>query len=434
MANRVQTIRDSTEPNEWHYVDSTSNPADDASRGLKISCFLERRRWINGPMFLWKPVDEWLECPIDVNTNAPDDPEIAIVSLNTAVVNQRNDMMQQFARFSQWYRLEKVVPLLLRIKPRRNLKTLRKTLKPHPIMVEDLEKAEVTILKIVQADSFPTEINALELIKECSITNERNLAKRKKMEIKKASSLYRLDPFIGPDGLLRVGGRLRKSDEIATESKHPVILPKKGHVSELIIRHAHENVAHSGRGITLNEVRSRYWIINANSAVRNYISTCVQCRKLRASKGEQKMADLPKDSLISAAPFTYCGVDYFGHCLVKEGRKELKRYGVLFTCLSSRAIHLESANSLETDSFLNALRRFIARRGPVRQIRSNQGTTLMGAAKELKEALKKMDHSKIKEYPMQIGKLNGNQTHQRHHIWVEFGNVKSAQHVPSLRH
>ena len=58
----------------------------------------------------------------------------------------------------------------------------------------------------------------------------------------------------------------------------------------------------------------------------------------------------------------------------------------------------------------------------------------MGPAKELKEALKKMDHSKIKEYPMQIGKLNGNQTHQRHHIWVEFGNVKSAQYVPSLRH
>ena len=121
MANRVQTIRDRTEPNEWHYVDSTSNPADDASRGLKILCFLERRRCVNAPMFLWKPVDEWPECPIDVNTNAPDDPEITIVSLNTAVVNQRNDMMQQFARFPQWYRLKKVVAWLLRIKLRQNL-------------------------------------------------------------------------------------------------------------------------------------------------------------------------------------------------------------------------------------------------------------------------------------------------------------------------
>ena len=78
--------------------------------------------------------------------------------------------------------------------------------------------------------------------------------------------------------------------------------------------------------------------------------------------------------------------------------EELKRYGVLFTCLNSRAIHLESANSLETDSILNALRRFIARRGPVREIRSDRGTNLMGAAKELKDAIKEMDDAKINEY------------------------------------
>ena len=63
------------------------------------------------------------------------------------------------------------------------------------------------------------------------------------------------------------------------------------------------------------------------------------------------MADLPKQKLIEASPFTYCGVDYFGPCLIKEGQKVLKRYGVLFTCFVSRAIHIETANSLETDSF-----------------------------------------------------------------------------------
>ena len=110
------------------------------------------------------------------------------------------------------------------------------------------------------------------------------------------------------------------------------------------------------------------------------------------------MADLPKERLTCSAPFTYCGVDFFGPCVIKDGRKELKRYGILFTCLNSRAIHLESANSFETDSFLNALRRFIARRGPVREIRSDRGTNLMGAAKELKDALKEMDDTKINEY------------------------------------
>jgi hypothetical protein len=91
------------------------------------------------------------------------------------------------------------------------------------------------------------------------------------------------------------------------------------------------------------------------------------------------MADLPSGRLEPAPPFTYCGVDFFGPWHVKEGRKELKRYGVLFTCLASRAIHVETANSLSTDSFLNALRRFIAIRGPIRQLRSDRGTHFVGA-------------------------------------------------------
>ena len=145
-------------------------------------------------------------------------------------------------------------------------------------------------------------------------------------------------------------------------------------------------------------MRNKYWIINANSRVRNYISKCVECKKLRAKSAKQKMADLPKDRLTSAPPFTYCRVDLFGPCLIKEGRKELKRYGVVFTCLASRAIHFESPNSLETDSFLRALRRFIARRSPIREMRSDRGTNLIGAAKELKNALQEVDHAKIKEY------------------------------------
>ena len=169
------------------------------------------------------------------------------------------------------------------------------------------------------------------------MTNERNFARKKKKEIKKASSLYRLDPFIDSLSVLRVGGRLRRCDEVTIQNKHPIILPKKGHMTELIMRHAHEKV------ITPNKIRSQYWIINANSAVRRYIAGCVTCRKLRASRGQQKMADLPKERLVSAPPFTYCGVDLFGPCFIKDGRKELKRYGVLFTCLASRAVHLESA-------------------------------------------------------------------------------------------
>ena len=216
-----------------------------------------------------------------------------------------------------------------------------------------------------------------------------------KSEIKKSSTLYRLDPFLDQDGLIRVGGRLSKSQEFSEGFKHPVILPKKSFIVDLIVRDAHKRVAHAGRGITLSELRSQYWILNANSVVRHFISKCVVCRRLRGTIGEQKMADLPKERITSSPPFTYSGVDYFGPFYIKQGRKNVKRYGVLFTCLASRAVHIETADSLETDSFINALQRFIARRGPVREIRSDQGTNIVGAERELKKALDELDHNTI---------------------------------------
>ena len=195
--------------------------------------------------------------------------------------------------------------------------------------------------------------------------------------MKKASSLYQLDLFLDANGILTVGGRIRRS-RLLYGGKHPIILPRKGHVTELIICHHHRTVEHQGRGITHNEIRSAgYWVIGGSSAVSNHIAQCVTCRKLRGTPQDQKMAGLPEDRLEPALLFTLFAVDYFGPWYEKEGHRELKRYGVLFTCMSSRAIHLEVSNSLDTDSFLNAYRRLVCRRGPVHQLRSDQGTNLV---------------------------------------------------------
>ena len=121
--------------------------------------------------------------------------------------------------------------------------------------------------------------------------------------------------------------------------------------------------------------------------MRQLISSCVTCRRNRAPSEDQKMADLPL-----ASPFTYVGVDFFGPYVTKEGRKECKRYGALFTCLVSRAVHIEVANSV-----LNALRRFITRQGPVREIRSDNVTNFVGTMRELREAMDEMDHNEITE-------------------------------------
>ena len=110
------------------------------------------------------------------------------------------------------------------------------------------------------------------------------------------------------------------------------------------------------------------------------------------------MADLPEDRMESTPPFTYCGIDCFGPFYVKEARKELKKYGLLFTCMCSRAVHIEMLDDLTTDAFINALRTFIAIRGNVRQLRCDQATNFVGAKREFMNAMKDLDHEQMKEY------------------------------------
>ena len=135
------------------------------------------------------------------------------------------------------------------------------------------------------------------------------------------------------------------------------------------------------------------------------------------------MADLPEDRVEPAPPFTHCAVDYFGPLNIKEGRKELKRYGVIFTCLASRAVHLETASTLETDSFINAFRRFVCRRGPVRQLRCDRGTNFVGASREFKEALAELDYDRVRSSLL-----------KENRDLVDFKmNVPSASHMGGVR-
>ena len=115
------------------------------------------------------------------------------------------------------------------------------------------------------------------------------------------------------------------------------------------------------------------------------------------------MASLPSDRLCEEPPFTYCGVDLFGPFATKEGRKELKHYGALFICLSSRAIHIKTAASLNTDSFILCLRRFIGHRGNIRPLRSDNGSNFVGASSEFKKAFAEMDQLKINDFMRDSG-------------------------------
>ncbi|XP_052783279.1 uncharacterized protein LOC128219510 [Mya arenaria] len=202
------------------------------------------------------------------------------------------------------------------------------------------------------------------------------------------SSISSLSPFIDEHGILRVGGRRSKA-EISSNIKHPAIIPKKSHVASLLVRYFHEKAQHQGRLITEATLRNNgFWVIGAKRLVSSVIHKCVVCRKLRGKFQGQRMADLPSDRVTPGAPFTVVGVDVSGPCNIVArktggGLAESKRWAVLFTCLGTRAVHIEVIEDMSSSAFINALRRFLAIRGPVKEFRSDRETNFVGALEDI---------------------------------------------------
>ena len=350
------------------------------------------------------------------------------------------------ARISGWFRCIRVLATIRRfislckqkIRERKcdELQPVQPVLQPEiseHLTMNDLQESENCLLRMIQNKYFKGELKLLMSIENCMKGREGE--KKRKSVLKKSSSLLKLDPHVDETGIIRVGGRIRNS--ILHESvKHPVILPRKSPLTLAAIRWIHQLVEHSGRYTTLNELRVRgYWVVNGNSITRSMISNCVRCRYLRGKAGEQKMSDLPQERVSDDPPFTFCGVDMFGPFTIKERRSELKRYVILFTCFSSRAIHLETTISMETDSFISALRRFIGRRGDVRSIRSDNGGNFVGAENELKKALTEFDHEKIRGFLQSKGadwiEWQRNPPHASHMGGVWERQIRSVRNILS---
>ena len=404
VANRVSSIHEASSPLQWNYVDTKSNPADDASRGLQVEELLKNKRWLQGPEFLWQSRENWPEQPsVGSKSIKENDPEVKKAKAFTVNATRIGELDKIFTRFSSWYRLKRFVAWMLRYrralhKACKKDSSKEREAKRRPIQhltVEELHEAELEIVKIVQERSFREEIAAISqnLKSSCNANVAPN-------PIKRSSHLYKLDP-VYDKRVLRVGGRLRNSS-VPEVAKHPLILPRNHHVVTLIIEFYHDLSGHCGLEHVLAMLRERFWIIRARVLIKSVLNRCFSCKKRQAPVGAQKMADLPADRVTAGKPpFTSVGVDCFGPFFVKNGRSNAKRYGVLFTCLTIRAVHIEVVSSLDTDSFLNALRRFVARRGQPEEIRSDNGTNFVGANHELRKAIKAWNQDKINEFLVQ---------------------------------
>lgn len=289
---------------------------------------------------------------------------LVISSKKTSAEQHTSFGVHRFERFSTWWSLLRAIARIIRLAM--SFQKFQKTSETFvsPVTPDELSQSELFIVKQVQHECFPKEVSAL----------------MEGRELHRTSSIISLSPILDSSGIMRVGGRLRHSEGAEYLEVHPVIIPKGSHIADLLIRHYHASVHHQGRHITEGKIRmAGYWVVGCKRKVTSFIHSCVTCRKLRGRFGTQVMADLPEDRLTPSPPFTFVGVDTFGPWNVvarrtRGGQANQKRWAVIFTCLVCRAIHLEVIEELSSSSFINALKRFMSIRGPVRQFRSDRGT------------------------------------------------------------
>jgi hypothetical protein len=234
----------------------------------------------------------------------------------------------------------------------------------------EIQKAELLIVRLLQQECFRKEILAL----------------KSGNSVARNSPLRWFYPKITEDEIVRVGGRLAHSNESQT-AKHPMVLPAKHHLTELIFCHYHLKLLHAGPQLLLAVVRQRFWPLGGRNVARRVIHQCVRCFRAKPNHIEQQMGDLPTARVTVARPFSKTGVDYFGPVYIKAGRRRaaIKSYVAVFVCMATKAIHMEHVSDLSTECFLQALRRFFARRGRSAEIYSDNGTNFVGAKNKIKE-------------------------------------------------
>ena len=377
VANRVSEILSTSEPSEWSHVPGEVNPADLLTRGVTDPVKLMTSRWFIAPEFLEKEEEYWPKLEV----GHLDDGSIEIkqkpifVGLNYVEVNDVN-----YERISSWLRLIRVGAWVIRFAD--NCLNITDRRLDETLSLEELKLSEELVLRDIQNFVFKDEIQSIRDGKELPVSNR----------------LSSLSPFVDSKDLLRVGGRLKRI-QLPESRMHPIILPRQHHATKVLVEWIHRRNGHVGAEHTFSITREKYWIMSGRVLVNQVVLQCFFCRVRRAKQQFPYMADLPVcRAAIDQPPFHHCGVDLFGPINIKQLRKRLKRWVVLFTCLTIRCVHLEIVEACDTSAFINAVRRFVNRRGSPSHMYSDNGTNFKGATTELKEFVDSLDKTKITDF------------------------------------
>lgn len=375
VANRVAEIQEITDSTIWKHVPSEFNPADCATRGVSPNELQNHHLWWVGPPWLKSPLEEW-----PVNKNVPSTSlEMKTIQNLNATVNhsETNDLLYKYSSLD---RLVRITAYCFRFK--RNSLPQSTNITHEWLTAKELKDSRNFWIRFVQHLEFSQEIYA--------IKNEKKILRR--------SPILKLNPFLCTDNLLRVGGKLRNS-ALSYNEKHPIIIPSKHHLSNLLIDECHIKTLHGGVQLMMGNLQRQFWIIDGRSTINRRIHKCIKCFRQRAKGQVQLMADLPKARVSISRPITNSSVEYCGPIDIKlsKGRspKTSKAYIAVFVCLAVKAVHLELVSDLTAEAFLAAFRRFTARRGTIKNMYSDNGSNFVGANTILRNVYKQCQQQYI---------------------------------------
>jgi hypothetical protein len=282
IANRVSEILELFTTDEWHYVQSSDNPADAGTRGLSASALMNSN-WLNGPEFLktlqwpFEPSEDcrWkLKRPKQDPSLLPEAESSSIVSATQPATSQTFE----WQKYCSYEKLLRIAAYILRLSPRNSsFKTLTGAITDPA----ELELAKQRLFYSAQTESFPSE--------------KRNL--QRSTPISRTSKLAQFSPFIGPNGLMRASGRTKKLEVATFDAKHPVLLDGRHPLVRLLLEHLHRLHCHQGVDYLRALVQQKFAVIKLRTILRTIVSRCVTCRKRRAETLTPMMSDLPRERL-----------------------------------------------------------------------------------------------------------------------------------------
>ena len=372
VKNRVQEIHDYFSADVWRHCPGLQNPADLHSRGMRLNELLNSDIYWHGPEWLLLPEYNWPSTSDLDYDHAAVDCLKEVAKCNAVVaVDQKFFGRDLFEHFSEYVKIVRVIARILRWRFFKD-KRCADTSQPTFIGPNEFKRAENFLFSIVQRNNFAADYKSLleknAVTKDCVFKN--------------------MDPCFDAVTKLIIGGDRLKLSNLPDMTKHPIILPDNDPLVEKLIMHVHVKNNHATQDTTIALLRERFHIIHFRKEVRKVCQKCIVCKHFVTQPLHQKMGILPEERVTPAPAFFDIGLDFTGPVYLKRDDEGMRKsYICVFTCMHSRAVHFELTNDMTTEEFLNALKRFINRRGLCHSIVSDNQSTFKKANQALRVSI-----------------------------------------------